>query len=148
MITFITDEIAIGDSQDAKNAINENFDAALNVAIDLDIKDPPQDDSAKIRIKRHKVGLIDGRGNNPLTFAAAILLLHSLTQSNKLILVHCHAGQSRSVMVVAAWIAFKKLTSLDNALEQILPLRKVTTYRQDLYNTAKEAIAIADKITL
>ena len=72
MITSVTPQIYVCDSQDARRLVahNENFGATLNVAIDLDIED--KHDEIHVRtFKRHKVGLIDGRGNPPLRMVAA-----------------------------------------------------------------------------
>lgn len=133
MITPIIDKIAIGDSEDAQNITRHQFDATLNVAIDLDIDDT--------KIQRYKVGLLDGPGNDPKIFAAALIVLDTLVKNNKRTLVHCHAGQSRSVMIVAAWLAYKKYSTLDDALKLIMPLRKVDIYRQSLYDTAVQSIS-------
>lgn len=132
MISRITEEVAIGDADAAREITNKDFDATLCVAIDLDIKD---------QFKwRYKVGLLDGPGNHPNTFLAAVLLLDSLVANGKRVLVHCQAGTSRSVMVVSAWIASKGLTSLDDALVQIMKLRKVDQYRPNLYALAVSAL--------
>lgn len=129
MITKITDQVSIGDSSDARHADNKLFDSTLNVAIDLDIQDGFR--------WRHKVGLLDGPGNHPATFFAAVVLLDSLVKSGKRVLVHCHAGQSRSVMVVAAWLtAQNPASSLDAHLNNVMASRKVDAYRQELYALA------------
>ncbi len=146
MITFVTTKIAIGDADDARAATAQDFEASLNVAVDLDIEDPPSDDSSRLHIRRHKIGLVDGRGNDPLTMAAALLLLHSLVNNGKKVLVHCHAGQSRSVMVVAMYCDLTGISPIDDSLKKILKLRKVDNYRQDLYTTANEALSIAKQI--
>ena len=142
MITYATEKLAIGDSQDSKNATQDKFDAAICVAIDLDIRDNHENENVRsTRPRRHKVGLFDGPGNDPMTFAAAIILLESLMKQNKRVLVHCHAGQSRSVMVVAAWLTYKGLVpSLEDALQKIMEQRKLTIYRQDLYALAQNAL--------
>lgn len=132
MITYITDEIAIGNSSDARQITYKQFDATLNVAIDLDIEDGFK--------YRHKIGLLDGPGNDPLTFLAAVLMLHSLMRQNKRILVHCHEGKSRSVMITATYIASMGYTSLDDALKQIMAQRNVDIYRPALYDIAKETL--------
>lgn len=129
MITYITDEVAIGNSQDAINADNKQFDAVLCVAIDFDIMDGFK--------WRHKVGLLDGPGNDPLTFASAVILLHSLVRRGKRVLVHCHEGKSRSVMVVSAWICARGLGSLDEVLEVVMKLRSVDQYRPALKELAQ-----------
>ena len=145
MITYVTDEIAIGDSQDARGITQDKFDAALCVAIDLDICDKVDPEVRSYNVRRHKVGLYDGPGNHVLTFVSAVLLLEALVNQGKRVLVHCHAGQSRSPMVAAAWVAYKGRSSLDDALEQIMATRKLTIYRQDLYVLAQQALAILKK---
>lgn len=138
MISRITDQVAIGDADDSRIIQNKDFDATLNVAVDLDILDGFK--------WRHKVGLLDGPGNHPSTFLAAVLLLDSLVMNGKRVLVHCQAGTSRSVMVVATWIASKGLTSLDDALNQIMALRKVDQYRPNLYALAVSAIPLLKSV--
>lgn len=142
MITYVTEKLAIGDSQDARAATQDKFDAALCVAIDLDICDNREDENVRsTRPRRHKVGLYDGPGNDTMTFAAAIILLESLVKQNKRVLVHCHAGMSRSVMVVAAWLTYKGIhPTLEAALAEVMPPRKLTIYRGDLYTLAQEAL--------
>ena len=144
MITSVTPQIFIGDASDARKA-NGNFDATLNVAIDLDIEDKV-DEVIIQTIKRHKVGLIDGKGNPPLRMVAALLLLHTIVKSGIKVLVHCHAGQSRSVMVCAMYCDMAGIAPLDKALAKIMEQRKVPIYRQDLYATATIALAIAKKV--
>ena len=46
------------------------------------------------------VELIDGRGNRPETFLRAVDLLKKLKTKHSPVLVHCHAGKSRSAAVV------------------------------------------------
>lgn len=146
MITFITEEFAIGDADDARSITTEKFDATVNVAIDLNICDKVDPEIRNFFVKRHKVGLIDGNGNDPLTFVAAVVLLHSLVKNGRRVLLHCQAGASRSVMVGAAYIAAKGYTSLDDALDQIMSVRKIGVYRTDLYNLANAALPIIKQI--
>lgn len=139
MITKITDQVSIGDSNDARHANNREFDAVLNVAIDLDIADNFK--------YRHKVGLFDGPGNHPATFFAAVVLLESLVKSGKRVLVHCQAGLSRSVMVVSAWLTIQDPSSiLDAHLNNVMVARKVTAYRQELYALAEHTILVWKRI--
>lgn len=135
MITKITDQVSIGDSSDARHANNKEFDAVLNVAIDFDWRDDFK--------WRHKVGLVDGAGNHPGTFFAAVVLLESLVKSGKRVLVHCHAGLSRSVMVVAAWLTIQDPSSmLDAHLNNVMAARKASAYRQELYALAEHSVSI------
>ena len=130
MISKITEQVYIGDSDDARRADNKRFDAILNVAIDFDWRDGFK--------YRHKVGLFDGPGNHPATFFAAVALLESLVKSGKRVLVHCGAGMSRSVMVVAAWLTVQNPNgNLDVCLNNVMAERKVSSYRPELYNLAE-----------
>ena len=145
MITSVTPQIWVGDSQDARAAINSDFDATLNVAIDLDIEDKT-DDVVVRRLKRHKVGLIDGPGNPPLRMVAALILLHTIVKSGIKVLVHCHAGQSRSVMICAMYCDIAGIAPFNEALPKIMAQRKVEICRSDLYATATFALPIAKKL--
>ena len=139
MITPITEQVAIGDSMDARRADNHRFDAVLCVAIDFDWQDGFK--------WRHKIGLLDGAGNNPLTFFAATLLLESLVRSGKKVLVHCGAGMSRSVMVVAAWLTMRGPgTTLDINLHNVMAVRGVNAYRQELYVLAEAALQLLKQL--
>lgn len=129
MITYILDNVAVGNSQDSKNVKNEQFDAILNVAIDLDIKDEFK--------WRHKVGLLDGPGNHPDMMIAAVLVLHSLVNSNKKVLVHCHAGKSRSVMITSLYVSIAKNLDFDTVLKQVMAQRGVDVYQPALYELVK-----------
>jgi hypothetical protein len=145
MSSKITPQIFIGNAEDARAAINSDFDATLNLAIDLDIQDN-LDCVVVRRLKRHKVGLVDGPGNPPLRMVAALLLLHTIVESGVTVLVHCQAGMSRSVMVVAAYLDMVGASSLDDALAKIMPLRKVDQYSVAMYSLARAALPIAKQI--
>jgi hypothetical protein len=145
MISKITPQISIGNAEDARQAINSDFDSTLNLAIDLDIQDN-LDEVVVRRLKRHKVGLVDGPGNPPLRMVAALLLLHTIVESGVTVLVHCQAGMSRSVMVVAAYLDMVGASSLDDALAKIMPLRKVDQYSVAMYNLAQSAIPVAKSV--
>lgn len=129
MITWITNNIAIGNSSDARTADKNIFNYVLNVAIDLDIADDFR--------WRHKIGLLDGPGNHPAIFRAIIELLVALTTENKRVLVHCHEGKSRSVMVVSTYVSILKQEPLENVLKTVMQARGVDTYRPALYDLAK-----------
>lgn len=134
MSNQITEKIWVGNSQDSLFAKQEDFDAILNVAIDLDINTTFK--------YRHKVGLIDGPGNDRSMFIAAVMCLHGLHQksSNKRILVHCHAGMSRSVMVVSVYRHAFLGEDFEVALADTMKKRGVEFHRGALKDLALECI--------
>ena len=132
MITYITNTLAIGTAEDALQVSRNHFDATLNVAIDLDFQEEFK--------WRHKIGLLDGPGNDPLTFMAAVIMLHSLLRQGKRVLLHCHAGTSRSVMVGATYTAAMGITTFDDALQKIMLQRKIDSYRPSLYDLAQSVL--------
>jgi hypothetical protein len=139
MITMITDQLGIGDSSDAKQ-LPSIFEATLNVAVDLDI--PPTQGDAY----RHKVGLLDGPGNDDFTLMSAVLMLHSLNRKYRRILIHCHEGKSRSVMVTAVYITILTKSNFDTVLNKIMESRGVTEYRPALYQQYKNLLSVLDRL--
>lgn len=123
---MITDIIGIGDADDGRQ-LPPAVDATLNVAVDLDI--PLTGGNAH----RHKVGLLDGPGNDEFTLLSAVLMLHSLNRKYRRVLVHCQAGTSRSVMVVAAYVSIIGGMEFDRVLKDIMKVRGVDQYRPALY---------------
>lgn len=132
-MNFITDNIFIGNSQDAKNkeVLEElGITACLNCAIDLDYACPVEHYS--------KVGLTDGPADQREKFVEAMNELDILLESGHRVLVHCHCGVSRSVAVVAAWIAKKYDKSIYEALHEIARRRPKIGPRQALVYLARE----------
>ena len=117
---FITDRIAIGNRHEAADIemLQANsITAVLNVAYDLDLRYPNLDSSPyRFAIEYHKVGLIDGPGNEATTLAAAVYVLAQLLARHKRVFVHCHAGISRSTTVVSTYLAHTELINFDDAL--------------------------------
>jgi protein-tyrosine phosphatase len=126
MISMITDKIGIGDSSDGRQPAS-SIESILNVAVDLDI--PPTQGN----VYRHKVGLLDGPGNDDCLLISSVLVLHALNKRHNRILVHCHEGKSRSVMVVAAYVSIVGNMEFDRVLKDIMQVRGVTEYRPVLY---------------
>lgn len=136
---MITDKICIGDSSDAKQ-LESSIDSTLNVAIDLDIA------LRAGNADRHKVGLIDGPGNDEFTLMAAVIMLHSLNRKYRRVLVHCHEGKSRSVMVVAVYISIIGNMDFDKVLREVMASRNVTDYRPILYQQYQKLIPTLRKL--
>lgn len=123
---MITDRIGIGDSSDARQ-VPSIIEAVLNVAVDLDIP------LTQGNVYRHKVGLLDGPGNDDALLISAVMVLHALNRRHNRVLVHCHEGKSRSVMVVSAYVSIAGGMEFDKVLKDIMAARGVTEYRPALY---------------
>lgn len=123
-------------AEDAASLDAAGITETLNVSINifpgpLALKDGTQ-------IRRYQIGLIDGAGNDPHLLAAAVLTLEGLMngyvpakphypQHRKgNILIHCRGGRSRSVTVLALWLARQlpqQFTNFDAAVAFLRQLR-------------------------
>lgn len=126
MITMITDRICIGDISDARQP-SFALDSCLNVSSEDDVP------LTQGNVYRHKVGLLDGPGNDDALLLSAVMVLHALNKRHNRVLVHCHEGKSRSVMVVSAFVAIVGGMEFDKVLKDIMKARGVTEYRPALY---------------
>lgn len=123
MMTFVTENIALGNSFDATDW--EQLDAygitgVLNVAVDLDLVLTSRPVArTRFNVEYQKVGLWDGPGNPPGALAAAVLMLDAMLQRHRRVLVHCHAGISRSPVVVATYLAHRRRIPFSLALEEV-----------------------------
>jgi protein tyrosine phosphatase (PTP) superfamily phosphohydrolase (DUF442 family) len=71
------------------------------------------------------VELIDGAGNPREKFLRAVKLLGDMTARHAPVLVHCHAGQSRSAAVVCKYFMREEGDSLAEAMRRITSKRRV-----------------------
>lgn len=100
---------------DAPTLARHGVTQTLNLAVNVDT--PPLTLPDGVVVRRSKIGLIDGPGNHPAHIAAAALAIDGMraqTAPGKpsypahregALLVHCRGGRSRSVAVVALWLA-------------------------------------------
>jgi protein tyrosine phosphatase (PTP) superfamily phosphohydrolase (DUF442 family) len=103
-VDWITDEIAIGnylEAQDAELLRHHGFQSVLSLDGSLTSGDAGRLGVAVVVAFR----LVDGAGNDPRVLKMAIEALGDLVRSDAPVLVHCHAGRSRSVVVVAGYLA-------------------------------------------
>lgn len=133
MITMITDRVCIGDISDARQP-STALDSCLNVSSEDDVP------LTQGNVYRHKVGLLDGPGNDDSLLIAAVMVLHALNKRHNRVLVHCHEGKSRSVMVVSAFVAIVGGMEFDKVLKDIMKARGVTDYRPALYAQYQQLI--------
>ena len=117
---WITPQIAIGNFEDAK-AVGTSPDCAVDSILCL------REDCCEDRddVDAYAVPLKDAAGNKSDEMADAMAFLHAAVQDGGKILVHCHAGRSRSVCMVAAYLIVHHGYSRARALELIASKREI-----------------------
>ena len=102
-------------AEDPDALLAQNITECLNVSINIFPQDLTLADGTEIR--RYQIGMIDGPGNSPHLLAASVMTLQGLMQGYIKgkphypphhcgnILIHCRGGRSRSVTVLALWMA-------------------------------------------
>ena len=89
-------------------------------------------------VEYHKVGLIDGEGNEASTLLAAVFMLYQLRARHERTLVHCHAGISRSCTVLSLYLAGHDQTSFSDAVERVRAARPIVSPHPALIRLAGE----------
>jgi protein-tyrosine phosphatase len=100
---WITDDVAIGnyiEALDVELLRREKFASALSLDGTLRDKDPADCGLRQIEV----VPLEDAPGNEPRLFKLAVGYLSDLVLNAPPVLVQCHAGRSRSAVVVAGYL--------------------------------------------
>ena len=120
----ITDKIWIGNYLDARDSAAKTK-AGIRAILCLDgcLADANAEELGVERVEI--VQLIDGSGNPPEKFLRAVKLLRDLTSKHAPVLVHCHAGQSRSAAVVCKYFMQEEGDSLSDAMRRITCKRRV-----------------------
>ncbi len=113
---WITDQIAIGNFLDAES-LPDVVDAVL--CLREDCCDSRTDVDALC------IPLQDGPGNNPCDIHDALDFIAEVVAAGQRILVHCHAGRSRSVVVVARHLMQSRGLTSQAALALIAAKREV-----------------------
>jgi protein-tyrosine phosphatase len=120
----ITESIWIGNYLDAKNQeILVSSGIRSTICLDGCLAGVKPEELGLERIE--VVELIDGSGNPPEKFLRAVRLLGELVAKHKPVLVHCHAGQSRSAAVVCKYFMREEGNSLSEAMKKITSKRRV-----------------------
>jgi protein-tyrosine phosphatase len=114
---WITENIAIGNYLDAEQP-DDKVDAILCLKENCCNEDNSDYDIVAIP-------LIDGSGNDPRAFNDAVDFIDDVVSSGKKILVHCHAGRSRSVCIVARYFMVKHNLTVHQALQKIQAKREI-----------------------
>ncbi len=114
---WITPQIAIGNFLDAQQ-VSDEVDAILCLKEECC-------DEGRTDIDVLAIPLIDGRGNDRRQIEEAVYYIQDVVAAGERTLVHCHAGRSRSVSIVARYLmAAEGLTSCQ-ALEKIGSKREI-----------------------
>jgi protein-tyrosine phosphatase len=146
----ILDNLWIGDSDSARNLDalkREGITAVLNCAFDLDVVHPYRENSLRFEeIEYYKCGVPDSSEASAHMLAAAVLILNDLLKRGHRVLVHCHAGRSRSVTVTAAYLAKWKATSIELQIKRIEDIRW-TMPAEGIVPIAEQALRVLSYVT-
>lgn len=113
---WITDQLAIGNFLDAQSLPN-GIDAIL--CLRENCCDGRTDVDALC------LPLLDGPGNDPRGIEDALDFISEVVAAGQRILVHCHAGRSRSVVVVARHLMRSRGLTAPAAIDLIASRREV-----------------------
>jgi len=120
----ITDKIWIGNYLDAKGQLMlAKVGIRSILCLDGCMSGVSLEESGVERVE--VVELIDGAGNPPERFLRAVRLLRDLAASHAPVLVHCHAGQSRSAAVICKFFMQEEGNTLAEAMRRITSKRRV-----------------------
>ncbi len=123
-VDWITDTIAIGNYLDALDADllrREKIASALSLDAVLYGKEPSEYGLKRIEV----VPLEDALGNEPRLYRLAVDYLRELVQVAPPVLVQCHAGRSRSAVVVAGYLATARGIDPEEALRFVASKREI-----------------------
>jgi protein-tyrosine phosphatase len=121
---WITDDVAIGNYLEAQD-VDLLRVHGINSIVSLN-RTLQEKDAARLGLKAiASVPLEDGPGNDPRLFRLAVDAVEGLTNRAKPVLVHCHAGRSRSVVVVAGYLMRTQGLDADAALAFVAAKREI-----------------------
>jgi len=115
-LDWITDHIAIGHFLDAQS-LPAGIDAVL--CLREDCCDGRTDVDALC------LPLLDGSGNDQRDIEDALEFIREVVTAGQRILVHCHAGRSRSVVIVARYLMQTRGLTAQTALDLIASRREI-----------------------
>ncbi len=121
---WITDDIAIGNYLEAQDVdLLRQHGIKSIVSLNRTLHDA---DAARLGLQAvRSIPLEDGPGNDPRLFRLAVDAVEGLANSAKPVLVQCHAGRSRSVVVVAGYLMRTLGLDADAALARVAAKREV-----------------------
>lgn len=114
---WITPRIAIGNYLDAA-ALQAEIDAVLCLRDDCC-------DERRTDVDVLCIPLVDGPGNDRRRVAEAVQFIADVCDAGDRVFVHCHAGRSRSVVVVARYLVEQRGMTAAGALALIASKRTI-----------------------
>ncbi|CRI67816.1 putative Dual specificity protein phosphatase [Thiocapsa sp. KS1] len=114
---WITDQIAIGNYRDA---VSLPADIEALLCLKADCCDEGREDVEVLCIP-----LVDGPGNDLRDVREGVRFIADVVSAGGRILVHCHAGRSRSVAVVARYLVESRGMTRRAALALISAKREI-----------------------
>jgi protein-tyrosine phosphatase len=124
-VDWITPEVAIGDyleAQDTALLKRHGFRSVVSLDGTLTAKHAAEFGLSEVASYR----FIDGAGNDLRLFRLAIDDLRRLAQLEPPVMVQCHAGRSRSAVVVAAYLMHSQAIEPEEALAAIAARREIS----------------------
>jgi len=121
---WITENIAVGnylEAQDAELLRREGVRSVLSLDRTLTVHDAQRLGLEEVE----SVPLEDGPGNDLRLFRQAVEALGTLLRKNKPVLVQCHAGRSRSAVVVAGYLMVSLGMEREEALKFVANKRDI-----------------------
>ncbi len=121
---WITDAVAIGnylEAQDAALLKEHGFRSAVSLDGTLTVKHAAEFGLAEVASYR----LVDGAGNELRHLRLAIDDLCRLARAHSPVLVQCHAGRSRSAVVVAGYLMHAEGMDPEKALAAVAANRDI-----------------------
>ena len=114
-MTFITDTIAIGNFIDAEDLVSREVAGIRSILCLNGLLQGCKPEDCGVEALTC-FNLTDDPGNDPWIFDRAVKLVGHYALQHPKLLVHCHAGRSRSVMVVAFHLVQQNAWDLRQAL--------------------------------
>ena len=136
---WITPEVAIGnylEAQDATLLKHHAFRSVLSLDGTLNSQRATEFGLAEVATYR----LIDGAGNDLRILEFAIDDLLRLARSHSPVLVQCHAGRSRSAVVVAGYLRHTLKVDAHEAIALIAAIREI--------NISSELVELLNKLDI
>ncbi len=128
-MNWITESIAIGDWRDARNAelLKQQGITSILSLIGMFVGNSAQELGVQ---QLEIIPMQDGPGDDLPKLIRAVDALDRLAATHPPVLVHCRAGQSRSVAVVAAYLMHLKNLSGEEAIDMIAQKRHISLNRE------------------